>query len=129
MRQLLAVLILGASLAAFALPASAATQTITGRLIDQSCYKDNHSNVFADHEMPDGEPVARGCAVSCAKAGQPVALLTSDGKVFIVVGAFAADNNAKLVPYMTQTVTLTGDVSEKAGAATIAATDLKPVSK
>ena len=129
MRQLFAGLIVGASFAALALPALAATETVKGQLIDASCYKDNKANIYADHEMPNGEPVAKGCAAMCAKAGQPVALLTPAGKVYTVTGAFAADNNAKLVPYLTQTVTLTGEVTETAGTATIAATDLKPVSK
>jgi hypothetical protein len=30
--------------------------------------------------------------------GRPVALLTSDGKVYSVTGDLAADKNAKLVP-------------------------------
>jgi hypothetical protein len=128
MRQVLAGTIVLASVL-WTVSIFAAPQTITGQLIDASCYKDNKSNVYDDHEQPNGEPVAKGCAVLCAKVGQPVALLTSDGKVYTVIGALAADKNAKLVPYMTKTVALTGEVAESGGAATIAATDLKPVSQ
>ena len=105
----------------------AATQTLSGQLIDQTCYKLNKSNTGVDHKMPDG-PTA-GCATSCAKMGLPVALLAADGKVYVVTGDLAANNNAKLVPHMSHKVELTGDVTEKGGAMTIAATNLKMISK
>ena len=107
--------------------AFAATQTISGQLIDQMCYKLNKSNTGVDHKMPDGDTAA--CATSCAKMGQPVALLTSDGKVYTVTGDLAANNNAKLVPHLSHKVELTGDVTEKGGTMTIAATNLKMISK
>ena len=88
MRQLFAGLIVGASVAALTLPAFAATQTITGQLIDASCYKDNKSNIWADHEMPDGEPVAKDCAVSSlgTKTMCPLTEVSS-------VGAMAQDED------------------------------------
>ena len=107
--------------------AVAATQTISGQLIDQVCYKMNKSNTGVDHKMPSGDEA--NCAVTCAKMGQPVALLTSDGKVYTVTGDLAANNNAKLVPHLSHKVELTGDVTEKGGTMTIAATTLKMVSK
>jgi hypothetical protein len=61
--------------------------------------------------------------------GLPVALLTDDGKVYTITGDLAAQNNAKLVPHMSHKVELTGDVTDKGGAMTIAATSLKMVSK
>jgi len=48
--------------------------------------------------MPKGD--TKDCAIACAKMGRPVALLTSDGKVYSVTGDLAADKNAKLVPHM-----------------------------
>ena len=59
--------------------AFAATQTISGQLIDQSCYKANKANTGVDHKMPADTP---GCAITCPKMGLPVALLTADGKVY-----------------------------------------------
>ena len=41
----------------------------------------------------------------------------------------AANNNAKLVPHLSHKVELTGDVTEKGGTMTIAATNLKMISK
>ena len=63
---------MGGCVAALALPAFAATQTITGQLIDASASKDNKSNVCADHVKPNGEPVAKDCAASCAKVASPL---------------------------------------------------------
>jgi len=113
-------------LLAMSASAFAATQTISGQLIDQTCYKANKANTGVDHKMPADTP---GCATTCAKMGLPVALLTADGKVYNVTGDLAANNNAKLVPHMSHKVELTGDVTEKGGAMTIAATSLKMISK
>jgi len=109
----------------FALDGSAfaATQMITGQLIDETCYK---ANTGVDHKMPEDTP---GCATTCAKMGQPVALLTADGKVYTVTGDLAANNNAKLIPHMSHKVELTGDVTEKGSTMTIAASSLKMISR
>ena len=58
-----------------------------------------------------------------------MAILTSDGKVYQVTGDLAADSNAKLVPHMSQMVTVTGDVSENGGITTIAASGLTVINK
>ena len=116
---LLLVLVLSAEL--FAAP-----QTISGRLVDVTCYKQNKANTGVDHKMPEDTP---GCAVTCAKMGLPVALLAADGKVYTVTGDLAANNNAKLVPHMSHQVELTGEVTGKGDALTIAASNLKMISK
>jgi hypothetical protein len=126
-RKLLARLTVTVFVLALGAVAFAATQTISGQLIDQMCYKLNKSNTGVDHKMPSGDEA--NCAVTCAKMGQPVALLTSDGKVYTVTGDLAANNNAKLVPHLSHKVELTGDVTEKGGTMTIAATSLKMISK
>ena len=115
-----------AALLALSAPAFAATQTISGRLVDETCYKMNKVNTGVDHKMPEDTP---GCAVTCAKMGLPVALLTDDGKVYTVTGDLAANNNAKLMPHLSHKVELTGDVTTSGGAMTIAATSLKMISK
>jgi hypothetical protein len=107
--------------------ALAATETVTGKVIDQSCYMmDKVNNSGVDHKMPAD---TKDCAIACAKKGRPMALLTSDGKVYTITGGLAADNNAKLVPHIAHTVSITGDVTTKDGAMTIAAADLKMVSR
>lgn len=126
MRKLLAASMVGGFLLALCAAAMADTQTITGQLVDETCYKQNKVNTGVDHKMPEDTP---GCAVTCAKMGLPVALLTADGKVYTVTGDLAANNNAKLVPHMSHKVELTGDVTSKGGTMTIAATSLKMISK
>src|SRR5919204_6918997 len=95
MRKMFTLVSAAAMTVAFGLSAFAATQTITGKLIDQSCYNHDKAATGNDHKM-GGKDVA-GCAAMCAKKGQPVALLTSDGKVYTVKGGLADDKNAKLV--------------------------------
>ena len=122
MRRISAGLTVAACVAALAAPAFARTETVKGELVDQACYMKDKKNVGASHKE---------CAETCAKKGQPVAIVTADGKVYQVTGALAADNNAKLVPHLTHTVEITGDVSEKDGKMMIAgdAGALKMVSK
>jgi hypothetical protein len=58
-----------------------------------------------------------------------MSLLTSDGQLYEVTGGLAADNNAKIIPHLSHTVEVTGDVTEKDGKMMIAADTLKMVSK
>ena len=127
MRKVCAALTVAVFVLALGAVAFAATQTISGQLIDQTCYKMNSSNSGVDHKMPSGD--VKDCAITCAKMGRPLALLTADGKVYAVTGDLAANNNAKLVPHMSHKVELTGDVTETGGTLTIAATNLKMISK
>src|SRR5919197_4568377 len=112
MRQAAAGLTSALFVVSLAAPAFATTETIKGELVDQACYMKDKKNVGASHKE---------CADTCAKKGQPVALLTADGKVYQVTGALAAEKNAKLVPHMSHTVEITGDVTEKDGKWMIAA--------
>jgi hypothetical protein len=127
MTRFLATAAAAALVMALAMPAFAATQTITGQIIDQQCYMhDMANNKGNDHKMP--KDVA-GCAAMCAKKGLPMALLTSDGKVYTIAGDLAANMNAKLVPHIAHTVSITGEVTSAAGKNTITAAELKMVSK
>ena len=108
-------------------PAFAKTETLKGQIIDESCYKMDKSNSGKDHKMPKGDTA--DCAVACAKAGRPMALLTEDGKVYEISGGLAADKNAKIVPHVAHTVEITGDVTEKDGKMVIAADSLKMISR
>jgi hypothetical protein len=123
-----AVVLIGAlmvvSVAAFVVPAFAATQTVTGQLIDMLCYSQNRENIGNAHRNK-----GYVCGQACAREGFPVAVLTADGKVYQVTGALAADKNAKLVPHIAQMVTVTGDVSEKDGITLIAGSDLNVINK
>jgi hypothetical protein len=120
MRKSAAVFISALFVGALAAPVFAATETVTGLVIDLACYAQDKANTGNAHK-------GRGqvCAQACAREGFAVGLLTTAGKVYRVTGGLATDNNAKLVPYMTHTVTITGDVGEKDGNMIIAANNLR----
>jgi hypothetical protein len=127
MRKMFAGLTVAAFIVALGAPLFAATETIKGQIVDESCYKMDKSNTGADHKMPKGD--TKDCALGCAKAGRPMAVLTADGKVYELAGGLAADKNAKIIPHIAHTVEVTGDVTEKDGKMMIAADSLKMVSK
>jgi hypothetical protein len=109
-----------------AAPVAAKTETVKGQIVDENCSM-NEMAGKSDKAMPDS---MKECAVECAKKGEPVALVTADGKVYRIAGGLAANNNAKLVPHMSHTVEITGEIGTAAGGkATISADTLKMVSK
>jgi hypothetical protein len=92
-----------------------------------TCYmKDKANNVGDDHKMPAD---TKGCATACAKEGRPLALLTSDGKVYEIAGELADNKNAKLIPHISHTVSITGDTMDSGGKMMIHASELKMVSR
>jgi len=129
MRKMFAALIVVAFVVAYmSAPALARTETVKGKIVDESCYNmDKANNAGKDHKMPKGDTA--DCATGCAKAGRPMALLTDDGKVYELTGGLAADKNAKIIPHIAHTVEVTGDVTEKDGKMLIAADSLKMISR
>ena len=124
MRKYLGAAIAGLVVMASAATALAKTETVTGQVIDLYCYSRDKAATGMDHR--DG----RECALACIKwEGQPVGLLTADGKVYQLAGPLVAHNNAKVAPHLTHTVTVTGDVVDRDGIMTITATDLTMVKK
>lgn len=128
MRKVLVGMSVAAFVVVMSVPAFAKEETVTGKVVDQTCYmKDKADNAGKDHKM-SGQDEA-DCATACAKKGAPLALLTTDGKLYTIEGGLAADKNAKLIPHISHTVSVTGDVSEKDGKMMIAADSLKMVSR
>jgi hypothetical protein len=101
--------------------ACARGHVIRGQVVDKVCYLgdpkanrgDNHPGMASD------------CATTCAQKGSAVAVVTDDGTLYEIVGPYAADNNAKIVPHIAHTVEITGEVSEQYGELTILARDVK----
>ena len=114
MRGLIAGLLAVACLVTLAGPAVAKTDTVKGQIVDQECYL-REKKVDSD----------RACAISCAKEGKPMALLTADGKVYEITGGLAANKNEKLVAHVLHTVEITGEVTDRGGKLSIAADSLK----
>ena len=110
------------------LSASAFAAEVTGVLVDLACYTKDKANTTNAHKG-----MGETCAQACAKKGGTVALVTEKGDVYEVMtmGGLAGENNAKLVPHMSHTVTLTGDVTDSKDKKTkmIHATALKMISK
>jgi hypothetical protein len=108
--------------------AFAKTETIKGQIVDSACYKMDKTNTGADHKMPKGP--AKDCAVQCAKNGNTMAVLTSDGKLYELAGGLAANKNEKIVAHVGHTVEVTGDVMDHGGGRMMISADtLKMVSK
>jgi hypothetical protein len=95
MRHLtIAVLALGLLGAPASPPGSSPGQevTISGELVGWVCFnRDGASGRGPDHAE---------CAKSCAERGQPVALVTEEGDLYLLSGALTNHNNAALVPHM-----------------------------
>lgn len=127
MRKMFAGLAAVAFVVALGAPAFAKEATVKGQIVDQSCYKLDASNTGVDHKMPKGD--TKDCALACAKGGRPMALLTSDGKVYEIAGGLAADKNAKIIAHISHTVEVTGEVTEKDGKMIIASDGLKMISR
>jgi hypothetical protein len=127
MRKMFAGLTVAAFVLALGAPAFAKEETVKGQVVDMGCYKADKSNTGVDHKMPKGD--TKDCAIACAKGGQPLALLTSDGKVYQIAGGLAADKNAKLIGHISHTVEVTGDVMDHGGSMMISADSLKMISK
>ena len=117
----LAMLVLG-----FGIPVLA--DDVTGILVDEACYTMNKANTGLAHAG-----MSATCAADCAKAGKQVAIVTKEGVVYEVMamGDLAGDKNAKLVPHMSHTVTLTGEIADGAAGKPkmIHATALKMISR
>jgi hypothetical protein len=106
MKRLFAIAFAVAITAAFSAPVSRAAgtdKTIKGVVVDVACNKDGKAG--AEHDS---------CAVSCAKRGQPAGVAAADG-VYVIVGKFAEDKNAKLIEFVNKTVEVKGTVTEKDG--------------
>jgi hypothetical protein len=125
MRQFLAPLAAALFIVTLSGPAWAKTMTVKGQVVDEGCSLREMGQKGGDHHEK-AEEMAQ-CAIDCAKRGEPVALLTADGKVYRIAGGLAANNNAKLIAHMNHTVEITGDVTEKDGKVQIAANELKMV--
>ena len=123
MRRILGSLTAAALVLASGSTALAMTMTVKGQVVDEGCsLKEMASHKAGEHKM---SAEMGACALECAKRGEPVALMTAEGKVYRIAGGLAADKNAKLIAHISHTVEITGDVVEKDGKMVIVADTLK----
>ncbi|PYO86705.1 MAG: hypothetical protein DMD66_12855 [Gemmatimonadetes bacterium] len=73
--------------------------TLTGQVIDVNCYTTMGASGAAHKQ----------CAAQCAKAGVALAILSSDGTIYMPVSSKPGDpQNAKLAPFAEGQVKVTG---------------------
>jgi len=100
MRRSVLITVVMAGIVLGAMPRMAAADSITGVLVDGACYASYGAKATtADHLK---------CAITCAQRGQRLAVVTSTGAVYMVIGAYAQGNNAKLIPLLNLQVVFTG---------------------
>ena len=75
--------------------------TVEGTLIDTKCYGMMPSNIANDHKTPKG--TMPKCATACASMGIPVAVLTDDGDVIVLVAPASS-----FADHMSHTIKVTG---------------------
>lgn len=92
-------------------------RTVSGEVIDVQCQEQQAERVGEDHV---------DCALSCAKKGARMGILTSDG-VLTITGAYTAENNRRLLAFVARQVEATGEVTEKNGVKTIAVSSMRLV--
>lgn len=106
MRNVISMVAGAVFVVSLAVPALASDMTVKGEVVDVACST-------AKKEAGKGAAHA-GCAMVCAKKGQPVGILTADA-VYTVTGDYAANSNAKLLDFVAKNVIVTGEVTEKDG--------------
>jgi len=90
--------------------------TVKGEVIDLWCYLEG-GDKGADHKQ---------CAVTCAKAGNPIALLSEKGDIYILVGIKDHDPaKDMLIEKMAENVTVDGTLVKKGGVQAIYVTSIK----
>lgn len=91
--------------------ATGKVETVKGYVLDSAC---------AFTKSLD-KPISPECALACAKAGSPLAILTSDGTIYwpIAGSTPSSGQNEKLLPFAGEKVTATGKVFERKGSKAI----------
>jgi hypothetical protein len=83
--------------------------TIAGEVVDVRCYEkaaDNAGDAHVD------------CALSCARRGATLGILTADG-VYVITGEYTAEANKRLIEFVARKVEVTGEATERDGRRTI----------
>ena len=76
--------------------------SVTGQLVDRACYLTRGADTIGS--------VHAKCTLICAQKGHRLALVTSAGEVYVIIGAAAQNNNAKLLQFINKIITLTGNI-------------------
>ncbi len=93
------------------------TATLNGYVVDSAC-------AFVKDLK---KPVSPECAVSCAKAGSALVILTEDGALYWPISGEmpAKSQNDRLLPFAGKHVSVEGEVLEKGGSRAIIIAKIK----
>lgn len=91
--------------------ADTSTVTVKGYVLDSACAFTKSLN----------KPISKECAISCAKAGSPLVILSEDGTIYwpIADTTPSSGQNPKLLPFAGDQVTATGKIYERGGSKAI----------
>lgn len=95
------------------------TVTVKGYVLDSAC---------AFTKGLD-KPISKQCAISCAKAGSQLVILSEDGTIYwpIADTTPSSGQNPKLLPFAGDKVTATGKVYERGGSKAIVIEKVEPL--
>ena len=107
MKRIFSAVILAALVYSAALFAQQKTVTVEGYVLDSACAFTKNLD----------KPISRECALSCAKEGSQLVILTKDGSVYWPIdgGMPAKGQNARLTEFAGNRVTATGKLYDRGG--------------
>ena len=92
------------------------SMTISGEVLDMACYS-------ASGASGEGH---KSCAAACIKGGSPMGVLTSDGKVYLLVENHdKKDAYAEAQKHAGEQITATGTFSDRGGIKTLIVDEVK----
>ena len=96
------------------------TVTVNGYVLDSAC-------AFTKGLS---KPISKQCAISCAKAGSQLVILSEEGTIYwpIADTTPSSGQNPKLLPFAGDKVTATGKVYERGGSKAIVIEKIEPQS-
>lgn len=103
---------------AMVMAADTASVTVKGYVLDSAC-------AFTKGLS---KPISKQCAISCAKAGSQLVILSEDGTIYwpIADTTPSSGQNAKLLPFAGDKVAATGKVYERGGSKAIVIEKIEP---
>lgn len=98
--------------------ADAPTVTVKGYVLDSAC-------AFTKGLS---KPISKQCAISCAKAGSPLVILSEDGTICwpIADTTPSSGQNPRLLPFAGDKITATGKVYERGGSKALVIETIEP---
>jgi hypothetical protein len=107
MKRISSAVILAALVYSAALLAQQKTVTVEGYVLDSACAFTKNLD----------KPISRECALSCAKEGSQLVILTKDGSIYWPIdgGMPAKGQNTRLTEFAGNRVTATGKLYDRGG--------------